>query len=204
MPADLTREGIDAWRKAFIVVHGAYPPTALGPILDAAEAHITEPARLASARAEGVREGIEMAAHALDDRVHRLRAFAATLKGAETVSHFYARAEAVESAASVVRALSPPPAEPTGMTIEPGAPVAPDWPTRCAALEADGIAARKRVAALEAENAKLREGLSRAAAQFEFYRDQHTAKGTPEGYKKATTNANMAALCRTLLQGYSK
>ena len=39
---------------------------------------------------------------------------------------------------------------------EPSAPVAPDWPTRCAALEADGIAARKRVAALEAENAKLR------------------------------------------------
>lgn len=77
---------------------------------------LSEPARLASARAEGVREGIEMAAHALDDRVHRLRAFAATLKGAETVSHFYARAEAVESAASVVRALSPPPAEPSHIT----------------------------------------------------------------------------------------
>lgn len=39
---------------------------------------------------------------------------------------------------------------------EPSAPVAPDWPTRCAALEADGIAARKRVAALEAENAALK------------------------------------------------
>lgn len=39
---------------------------------------------------------------------------------------------------------------------EPSAPVAPDWPTRCAALEADGIAARKRVVALEAENAALK------------------------------------------------
>lgn len=40
---------------------------------------------------------------------------------------------------------------------EPSAPVAPDWPTRCAALEADGISARKRIATLKAENAALRE-----------------------------------------------
>ena len=49
------------------------------------------------------------------------------------------------------------------------APVAPDWPTRCAALEADGIAARKRVAALEAENAKLRRELEPLAREAERY-----------------------------------
>ncbi len=42
------------------------------------------------------------------------------------------------------------------------APVAPDWPTRCAALEADGIAARKRITALEAENAALKAKMAEA------------------------------------------
>lgn len=54
--------------------------------------------------------------------------------------------------------------------------------------------------ALAAENAKLREGLSRAAAQFEFYRNEHLLKGTDDGRRKAETNAEMAEMCRSLLR----
>lgn len=54
---------------------------------------------------------------------------------------------------------------------EPSAPVAPDWPTRCAALEADGIAARKRIATLEAENAALRERNENLVEGLRFYAD---------------------------------
>lgn len=171
------------------------------------QATLTEPARLASARAEGVREGIERCAA-------EARRYADLYpQDADGRNVFTILAEHFDHWRS---ALSPPPAEPTGMTddgwiewkggecpvepdavvevrmrdgrtatfddgavdefwwgndgcsvdilayrivkpaAEPSTPVAPDWPTRCTALEADGIAARKRVVALEAENAALK------------------------------------------------
>ena len=103
--------------------------------------------------------------------------------------------------------------------VEPSAPVAPEGDT-LASLRAEveeqarayGGAAYfptstgvmltvfRRIAALEAENAKLREGLGKAAAQFEHYRDLHLTKGSA-GRDKAFANARMASMCRALLQG---
>ena len=74
------------------------------------------------------------------------------------------------------------------IAAEPSAPVAPDWPTRCAALESDGISARKRVAALEADNAALREGLKHLLVYW-------------EGDEWITAQEKMVAEVRALLQG---
>lgn len=52
---------------------------------------------------------------------------------------------------------------------------------------------------LEKENAELRNALSRAAEQFEFYRGQHLAKGTAESKEKAHINGEMALMCRSFL-----
>jgi hypothetical protein len=112
---------------------------------DAVLQALSEPARLASARQEGYREGIADAKQAAGFAAWRHEGDDARSQGMDAGARHQV-AECVKA----IAALSPPPAEPS-------APVAPDWPTRCAALEADGIAARKRVAALEAENAKLRE-----------------------------------------------
>lgn len=60
---------------------------------------------------------------------------------------------------------------------------------------------KERITALEAENARLREGLSKAAAQFEFYRNVHLEKCTGDGRLKAAANERMALMCRALLQG---
>ena len=130
MPTDLTREEIERLRVDFDRGHDLGYGDQRALLAHA----LAEPARLAAARAEGVREGIEtIITIAESDQRWRPGSLWDVLQR--------------EVAG---RALSPAPAEPS-------APVAPDWPTRCAALEADGIAARKRVAALEAENAKLRE-----------------------------------------------
>lgn len=92
---------------------------------------------------------------------------------------------------------------------EPSAPVAPDWPTRCAALEADGIAARKRVAALEAENAALRErneklveGLRGMVSAYTWHETAPTPYVTFES-NQLRISAQSAALsfARVLLRG---
>jgi hypothetical protein len=110
-----------------------------------------EVARLAQARAEGYREGwlaLRREVYALhEDTIEKHHDIGQhDLEGKQGA---FARGRCIEakSIARALGALTPPPAE----------PAQPDWPTRCAALEADGIAARKRVTALEAENAKLRE-----------------------------------------------
>jgi len=48
------------------------------------------------------------------------------------------------------------------------------------------------------ENA-LREMLLKCAVQFEFYQQQHLAKGTKESAEKAAVNAQFAAECRKVI-----
>ena len=201
MPADLTRAEIDAIQDRF-ATDGDPTHDDVWTLIDYAR---STPTRLAAARAEGYREGVEAIATALRQEIPTGDGSTRSLTWSEALD-----------AVDAIRALSPPPAEsaqpsdgwiewkgrrcpvnerdeaprldlrfrdgtevrsvhPSGWRwshmgeagdiiayrivkpAEPSAPVAPDWPTRCAAFEADGIAARKRVAALEAENAKLRE-----------------------------------------------
>lgn len=52
---------------------------------------------------------------------------------------------------------------------------------------------------LEAEAARLREAVTRAAAQFSYYEQQHRAKGTADADAKADTNRDMAAMLRAAL-----
>lgn len=79
-------------------------------LVQMAEAHLSEPARLSAARAEGVREGIEMAARCVE--------------GGRFLHDDAPPARWAREAAPAIRRLSPPPAEPTGGTAEPSAPVA--------------------------------------------------------------------------------
>lgn len=96
------------------------------------QATLTEPARLASARAEGVREGIERCATRLEEKAaaflkerdRHMRAWNET-EGtpAEKVHSRRACSDEATAAslsdwAAELRALPPPPAEPTGMTAE--------------------------------------------------------------------------------------
>lgn len=143
MSADLTIAEIERIRDGYSAT-GFFNDDAAYALIQHA---LAEPARLASAHTEGVREAIERCAA----EAWRYAGFYPPHSDGRNT--FAMLADCFDRWSG---ALSPPP-EPTGGTAEPSAPVAPDWPTRCAALEADGIAARKRVAALEAENAKLRE-----------------------------------------------
>lgn len=207
MPADLTREEIRYWRD-FIV--NLDPPDAADVLLramDAALYSLGEPARLASAKAEGVREGIEMAAQWHDEQAAAIHSVTSPSWNNSTIARHLVAAEAI-------RALSPPPAEPAGMPAEapghtdlmvtpesldaflaenqpqaePSAPVAPEGeaeatrylerlienaappPTRPLYGDLIGLCTqvdsllcyvreqgKERAAALEAENAKLRE-----------------------------------------------
>lgn len=68
--------------------------------------------------------------------------------------------------------------------------------------------AARTMGALAAERDALRErlrlaeaALSRAAGQFDFYEQQHRAKGTEDGARKAEVNREMAAMCRAAQQG---
>lgn len=45
----------------------------------------------------------------------------------------------------------------------------------------------------------MAEALGRAAAQFDFYAEQHSAKRTPDADAKAQTNRDMAEACRAAL-----
>ena len=81
MPADLTREEIEcAVHHVALFGHANAPSPVRGltvggllGVLRAAAAHLDEPARLAAARAEGYREGVEAAARWHDDQAERIR-----------------------------------------------------------------------------------------------------------------------------------
>lgn len=241
MPADLTREEIERMRDLAAMLDTEARATmtefgqaerllrAIGRVgpqwVALVDSALSEPTRLAQARAEGCREGIEAAiadavAVSIRDEVdsYEMRddgggGYSPTDDERIMLEDF---GEGLLSIMQTrLRALSPPPAEPAqpddgwiewkggecpvepdavvevrmrdgrtatfddgtvdefwwgndGCSVdiiayrivkpaEPSAPVAPDWPTRCAALEADGISARKRIATLKAENAALRE-----------------------------------------------
>lgn len=100
MTAELTREDIDRWR----IEHRSrvLPPAAWRRLFAAAEAHLDEPARLAAARAEGVREGIEMAVKLIDEQY-------------PLTNHVVGGRVSISRA---IRALAPPPAEAPTPTVE--------------------------------------------------------------------------------------
>lgn len=85
-------------------------------LFDMAERSLDEPTRLAAARAEGVREGIEMAARWHDGEADRIRAESRmdSMKHIDAIGDHEAAAEAIRALA-----LSPAPAEPE----EPPCPV---------------------------------------------------------------------------------
>jgi len=69
-------------------------------------------------------------------------------------------------------------------------------------VERDGAALLRVTAerdAARAEAARLREAVTRAAAQFSYYEQQHRAKGTADADAKADTNRDMAAMLRAAL-----
>ena len=201
-----------------------------------------EVARLASARQEGYREGVEAAARwhadqaaAIDEHIAK-RGQVEFVSGLGRVACFHR-----QFATDMLAALSPAPAEPSDeewlrgliawcrpgvvrdaldrylaegtavpdmtpivQSAEPSAPVAPDWPTRCAALEADGIAARKRVAALEAENAKLRERNEKLVEGLRpFAEDDVWHASIPDEFRALNPRYTVGDLrrARALLQG---
>ena len=238
MPADLTRAEIDAIQDRF-ATDGDPTHDDVWTLIDYAR---STPTRLAAARAEGYREGVEAIATALRQEIPTGDGSTRSLTWSEALD-----------AVDAIRALSPPPAEsaqpsdgwiewkgrrcpvnerdeaprldlrfrdgtevrsvhPSGWRwshmgeagdiiayrivkpAEPSAPVAPDWPTRCAALEADGIAARKRVVALEAENAKLREGLKDTTAHL--VAAHSLLSRTPRAKKAAPSNTMFDMMLR--------
>ncbi len=63
------------------------------------------------------------------------------------------------------------------------------------------IYSRKEVAALKAENARLRAALEKCESWFWEYEANHLAKGTPDGDRKAATNARRAEHCAVALSG---
>lgn len=147
MPTDLTREDI-AFARAWLVARAeagraAVDVSIMGRALAVAEARLAEPGPdewrpIATAPRDGTE--VEVLAPAYQDLPPIQRRCAWHPDGGFCIDELRSPLW-----------WRPAPAEPS-------APVAPDWPTRCAALDADGrIAARKRVAALAAENAKLRE-----------------------------------------------
>lgn len=109
MPADtLTATDIDAIQDRF-ATDGDPTHDDVWALIDHA---LSEPTRLASARAEGVREGIEMAALWC-----RVRAYCAATREREATDEQSRRAallvkQTLDHAADVLPALSPPPAEP--------------------------------------------------------------------------------------------
>ena len=182
MPADLTREEIDDYGISLVagLLSGVQAERLLAYIKN-------EPTRIEAARQEGYREGVEAGGQWC-----RVRAYCAAIREREATDEQSRRAallvkQTLDHAADVLPALSPPPAEPS-------APAAPDWPTRCAALEADGIAARKRVVALEAENAKLREGLKDTTAHL--VAAHSLLSRTPRAKKAAPSNTMFDMMLR--------
>jgi len=150
MSTDLTGAEIDAIQDRF-ATDGDPTHDDVWTLIDYAR---SISARLASARQEGYREGVEAGGQWC-----RVRAYCAAIREREATDEQSRRAallvkQTLDHAADVLPALSPPPAEPS-------APVAEG--DRVAALrEAGGIHRyrdKQRIAALEAENTKLRAAL---------------------------------------------
>lgn len=57
-----------------------------------------------------------------------------------------------------------------------------------------------RIAELEASDARMRNAIIRAAMQFDYYAQQHSAKRTPDADKKAAVNVAFAAQMRAALR----
>lgn len=265
MPADtLSREATPIFREKVRRMHsdiacGYFVSPSSDFLRELAEHALSEPARLASARAEGVREGIERCATRLEEKAaaflkerdRHMRAWNET-EGtpAEKVHSRRACSDEATAAslsdwAAELRALPPPPAEPTGMTAdgwiewkggecpvapkttvepryrngesddagqayryqwdhwptprnewdivayrivkpaEPSAPVAPDGDRIAALREAAGIQRyrdKERITALEAENAKLREGLKPFSDAADGFDGPGGKRGVPDAF----------------------
>lgn len=72
MPADLTRKDAIAWLNG-LAAKDRLEPIEIGGLINMALALVDQPTRLASARAEGYREGVEAAARWHDEAAERIR-----------------------------------------------------------------------------------------------------------------------------------
>ena len=71
------------------------------------------------------------------------------------------------------------------------------------AMTGEGLHSKSDIAAelahRDIEIKSLRKALISCQKQFDFYTEQHRAKGTDEGRVKAATNANFAIMCEKAL-----
>ena len=131
MPVDLTREDAIAWLNG-LAAKDRLEPIEIGGLISMALALVDQPTRLAAARAEGYREGVEAAiadavAVSIRDEVdsYEMRddgggGYSPTDDERIMLEDFGAGLVAVFE--QRLRALTPPPAEPAGGTAEPA-----DW-----------------------------------------------------------------------------
>jgi len=150
MPADLTREEIDAMQDR-LATDGDPTHDDMWVLLDYARA---VPTRIEAARQdgrqEGYREGVEAIATALRREIP-------TGDGSTRSLTWNEASDAVDA----IRAISPPPAEPSAPVAEPITPEEVMQVARGVKREAEGAAAA-RITALEAENAALRAKMAEA------------------------------------------
>lgn len=180
MPADtLSREAIERLCRTIkdVIDHGDVD---LDIVERLARHALSEPARLAAARVDGVREALDKAT-IVYERIERY--FNAAVEGKDYAAA--ARYEAQTQGAAVVlssisgllaRAISPQ-SEPTGGTAEPSAPVAPltiapeivsDMDEEIFQLRRQVTAMEERITALEAENAALKAELTKHAVIMDY------------------------------------
>ncbi len=191
MTADMSREEIERLDRDLLdrISRGIYgdapAPIDVRMWLRVVKHLLSEPTRLAAARAEGYREGVEAAAQWHGEKYRRHWA-----GGDENLAAFHL------VAFQAIRALTPPPAEPAGGTAEPA-----DWTVSdtelardilcylgigsdaslepgdrrrdriaamiCADRERRIVKPATRITALEAENAALREVVAAVAKHVE-------------------------------------
>lgn len=120
MPADLSAKEI-----GFLRTYGPQSPV-MQRALDAAEAHLEEPTRLAAARAEGYREGVEAAkvvAKRWYDSFEESRDRATATLAHVEAARLHTQAVGVSVVLASLNTLTPPPTEPTkssGVCLECG------------------------------------------------------------------------------------
>lgn len=199
MSADLTIAQIERIRDGYSAT-GFFNDDAAYALIQHA---LAEPARLASAHTEGVRDAIERCAA----EAWRYAGFYPPHSDGRNT--FAMLADCFDRWSG---ALSPPP-EPTGGTAEPSAPVAPEDFEKpspgasVAEIEAAGyrntiMAQAARIIALEAENARLRRELEPLAREAERY-DPPEGDGTEnlsEAWDSRFTIGHLRR-ARALLQG---
>lgn len=110
MPAELTREDAIAWLNG-LAAKDRLEPIEIGGLISMALALVDQPTRLAAARAEGYREGVEAAARWHDEQARLFTSAGGRWDGAHTSALLTAAADHRQHAAAI-RALTPPPAEP--------------------------------------------------------------------------------------------